>query len=84
MARYVVGVDFGTLSGRAVVVDVADGAERGSAVHAYRHGVITERLPSRRCRHRDDQVVRGVEGDQLAQGGPGQVEHRLPVATQHD
>ena len=45
MARYVVGVDFGTLSGRAVVVDVADGAERGSAVHAYRHGVITERLP---------------------------------------
>ncbi|PWU49096.1 ribulokinase [Micromonospora globispora] len=46
MARYVVGVDFGTLSGRAVVVDVADGAERGSAVHAYRHGVITERLPS--------------------------------------
>ncbi|MEU1686743.1 ribulokinase [Micromonospora sp. NPDC005707] len=45
MGRYVVGVDLGTLSGRAVVVDVADGAERGSAVHAYRHGVITERLP---------------------------------------
>ncbi|MCP3787277.1 ribulokinase [Micromonospora sp. A3M-1-15] len=45
MGRYVVGVDLGTLSGRAVVVDVADGAERGSAVHSYRHGVITERLP---------------------------------------
>ncbi|SBT39743.1 ribulokinase [Micromonospora auratinigra] len=45
MGRYVIGVDFGTLSGRAVVVDVADGAELGSAVHAYRHGVITERLP---------------------------------------
>ncbi|GGV01596.1 ribulokinase [Actinomadura cremea] len=43
--RYVVGVDFGTLSGRAVVVRVADGAELGSAVHAYAHGVIEERLP---------------------------------------
>lgn len=43
--RYAVGVDFGTLSGRAVVVAVYDGAELGSAVHAYRHGVLTERLP---------------------------------------
>ncbi|MEH0936381.1 ribulokinase [Micromonospora psammae] len=43
--RYAVGVDFGTLSGRAVVVDVDDGTELGSAVHAYRHGVLTTRLP---------------------------------------
>ncbi|MGB2567259.1 ribulokinase [Micromonospora citrea] len=43
--RYTVGVDFGTLSGRAVVVAVDDGAELGSAVHAYRHGVLTDRLP---------------------------------------
>ncbi|MEV4490822.1 ribulokinase [Micromonospora coxensis] len=43
--RYAVGVDFGTLSGRAVVVAVDDGAELGSAVHAYRHGVLTDRLP---------------------------------------
>ncbi|SDM72874.1 ribulokinase [Actinacidiphila guanduensis] len=42
----VVGVDFGTLSARAVVVSVADGRERGSAVRAYRHGVVTERLPA--------------------------------------
>jgi L-ribulokinase len=42
---YVVGVDFGTLSGRAVVVRVADGAELGSAVHEYTHQVIEERLP---------------------------------------
>lgn len=47
MSRYVVGVDFGTLSGRAVVVDVADGIERGSAVHPYRHGAITERAAGR-------------------------------------
>jgi len=42
---YVVGVDFGTLSGRAVVVRVSDGAELGSAVHEYPHAVLTEALP---------------------------------------
>ncbi|MFF5892859.1 MULTISPECIES: ribulokinase [Streptomyces albovinaceus subgroup] len=40
-----VGVDFGTLSARAVVVRVRDGAELGSAVHAYRNGVIDRSLP---------------------------------------
>ena len=43
--RYVVGVDFGTLTARAVVVRVADGSEVGTAVHAYRHGVIDRALP---------------------------------------
>lgn len=43
---YVVGVDFGTLSGRAVVVRVSDGAELSTAVHEYRHGVLSERLPA--------------------------------------
>ncbi|MFJ9519900.1 ribulokinase [Kitasatospora sp. NPDC101801] len=43
--RHVVGVDFGTLSGRAVVVRVSDGEELGTAVHEYRHGVIETRLP---------------------------------------
>ncbi|WP_090773542.1 ribulokinase [Nonomuraea maritima] len=42
---YVVGVDFGTLSGRAVVVRVSDGAELGSAVHEYTHRVIEQELP---------------------------------------
>jgi L-ribulokinase len=41
----VVGVDYGTLSGRAVVVRVADGAELGSAVFEYPHGVVTDALP---------------------------------------
>ncbi|MDP4508853.1 ribulokinase [Nonomuraea turcica] len=40
-----VGVDFGTLSGRAVVVRVSDGAELGSAVHEYTHRVIEQTLP---------------------------------------
>ncbi|MGW4155420.1 ribulokinase [Micromonospora chersina] len=43
--RYVVGVDYGTLSGRALVVRVGDGAELGTAVHEYRHGVIESALP---------------------------------------
>jgi L-ribulokinase len=42
----VIGIDFGTLSGRAVVVRAADGAELGSAVHAYPHGVIDTVLPA--------------------------------------
>ena len=41
----VVGVDFGTLSGRAVVVRVADGAELGSAVTDYPHAVVDRTLP---------------------------------------
>jgi L-ribulokinase len=41
----VIGIDFGTLSGRVVVVRVSDGLELGSAVHVYAHGVIDQRLP---------------------------------------
>jgi L-ribulokinase len=40
----VIGVDFGTLSGRALVVRVRDGAELGTAVHDYRHGVMDDTL----------------------------------------
>jgi L-ribulokinase len=42
--RYVIGVDFGTLSARALVVRVSDGQELGSAVHEFRHGVLERRL----------------------------------------
>src|ERR1019366_2829350 len=38
------GVDFGTLSGRALVARVSDGAELGSAVHEYSHGVMDAKL----------------------------------------
>jgi L-ribulokinase len=40
----VVGVDYGTLSARAVVVRARDGAELGSAVHEYAHGVMDSTL----------------------------------------
>lgn len=44
-AKYVVGVDFGTLSGRAVVISIADGAELGSAVYEYPHAVLSDAMP---------------------------------------
>ena len=43
--RYAIGVDFGTLSGRAILVRVSDGAEIATAVSEYSHGVIDEQLP---------------------------------------
>jgi len=44
--RYAVGVDFGTESGRAVLVALEDGSEIGTTTYRYRHGVIDERLPA--------------------------------------
>ena len=48
--RYVLGIDFGTLSGRALLVDVRTGEEVASAVQEYAHGSIEETLPGRRDR----------------------------------
>ncbi|WP_204065736.1 ribulokinase [Planobispora siamensis] len=58
---YVVGVDFGTLSGRAVVVRVSDGAEVGSAVHEYAHRVIEDRLPGTDVRLGPDWALQSPE-----------------------
>lgn len=43
--KYVLGVDYGTLSGRAVLVEVDTGREISSEVSAYRHGVMDTFLP---------------------------------------
>jgi L-ribulokinase len=40
------GIDFGTESARAILVDCADGTELGESVHVYEHGVIDQRLPA--------------------------------------
>ena len=44
MAKYSIGLDFGTLSVRAIVVDVSSGKECGTAVYEYPHGVISGAL----------------------------------------
>ncbi|HID12032.1 MAG TPA: ribulokinase [Candidatus Latescibacteria bacterium] len=45
MARYAIGIDFGTESGRAVLVDVVTGEEVTTSVYTYRDGVIDDVLP---------------------------------------
>lgn len=52
--KYAVGVDFGTESGRAVLVEVATGKEVAEAVYKYKHGVIDETLPGSRVRLEQD------------------------------
>jgi L-ribulokinase len=54
--RYAIGIDFGTESGRAVLVDVATGAELATAVHPYANGVLVDHLPAP-----DDDVRLGPE-----------------------
>ncbi|MEO5966010.1 MAG: ribulokinase [Candidatus Limnocylindrales bacterium] len=45
MSRYAIGVDFGSESGRAIIVDIADGRQLATAVYPYSNGVIDDRLP---------------------------------------
>jgi L-ribulokinase len=49
-ARYVLGIDFGTLSARALLVDARTGREAATAVHEYADGVIEDTLPGDRRR----------------------------------
>ena len=44
--KYVIGIDYGTLSGRALLVRISDGAEIATAVHEYQNSVIDDFLPS--------------------------------------
>lgn len=43
--KFLIGIDFGTESGRAVLVRASDGAELATAIHPYANGVIDESLP---------------------------------------
>ena len=45
MPKFTVGVDFGTESGRAVLVNVSNGKEIATTVYPYSNAVIDERLP---------------------------------------
>lgn len=45
MAKYSIGVDFGTLSGRSLLVNTETGEELASATKEYTHSVMSETLP---------------------------------------
>ena len=43
--QYSIGVDYGSLSARAVLMDLETGVSATSAVYEYPHGIMTEALP---------------------------------------
>ncbi len=45
MKKYTIGLDFGSLSCRGILVDTSDGRICAEAVMAYPHAVMTEHLP---------------------------------------
>ena len=45
MKKYTIGIDYGTLSGRCVVVDCENGRELAEAVYEYPHAVMDTQLP---------------------------------------
>ena len=59
--KYAIGVDFGTESGRAVLVEVATGKELATAVYAYSNRVIDEFLPGTRVRLEPDWALQDPE-----------------------
>lgn len=44
MSKYSMGIDFGTLSGRAVIIDIETGREMAESVLEFSHGVMSERF----------------------------------------
>ena len=43
--KYTIGIDFGTGSARAVIINVKTGELKASAMYVYPHDTMTEQLP---------------------------------------
>ena len=78
MKKYVIGIDFGTLSGRTVLFDAKDGREIAVSELAYPHAVMDDTLPSGKklpeqfaLQHPEDylEVLRTTIPDVLKQSG---------------
>ncbi len=85
--KYAIGLDYGTNSARAVIVDVQDGKEMGSSVFNYVHGdmgvVIDPKDPNLARQHPLDYLA-GLEStitEALAQAGDGVAEHVVGIGV---
>ncbi len=50
MPKYVIGIDYGTLSARAILVDVSNGSIKAMSAKDYPHGVMDKYLPNGKTR----------------------------------
>lgn len=50
MSKYCLGIDYGTQSGRVVLVEVGSAKEIATAIKEYAHGVMDEYLPDRKIK----------------------------------
>ena len=61
MGKYALGVDFGTLSGRALLIDVETGKEVAIAEKEYKNGVIDSFLPNGKIKLEDNWALQNPE-----------------------
>ena len=59
--KYSIGIDFGTESGRAVLVDIATGEEVATSLYNYKDGVIDEILLDGKTKLRPDWALQNPE-----------------------